>query len=339
MSTLSKITDQIQGAVQQRLPSFHPAYPQVALEMDSREMVLVRLKRKGRGKPTLEAHEVRPMPPLREALSMFRPSLGPATEISGIIQEMFTKTGTKPGKISLVIPDNVAKISLLSLPERPPTRKQLEEILRFKLRRSVPFRMEDAIISHQVFPAEGKAVNVLVALMHRLVVEQFESAVRAAGARPGLVDLCTPNLLNLCRRELDELNRQDHDAALLNCAGAYFSLVIIRAGRIIFFRSKSLHGSGAEGAEGPDATVLARELNHSLAYYQEKLNGAGIHTLMVRTVTGSEAILPALEGLGFGSILPVDPAASLEIATGLRMEQATGQRLAPAVSAASGRGR
>ena len=102
---------------------------------------------------------------------MFRPSLGPASEISGVIQDMFTKTGTKPGKISLVIPDNVAKISLLSLPERPPTRKQLEEILRFKLRRSVPFRMADAVISYQVIPAEGKAVSVLVALMHRLVVQ------------------------------------------------------------------------------------------------------------------------------------------------------------------------
>ena len=339
MSTLSKITDQIQGIVQRRMPSFRPAYPLVALEMDAREMVLVRLKRKGRGKPTLEAHEVRPMPEPREPLSMFRPSLAPAPAITGVIQEMFTKTGTKPGKISLVIPDNVAKISLLSLPERPPTRKQLEEILRFKLRRSVPFRMDDAIISYQVIPAEGKAVNVLVALMHRLVVEQFEAAVRAAGARPGLVDLCTPNLLNLCRKELDELNRQGHDAALLNCAGPYFSLVIIRNGRIIFFRSKSLHGSGADGAEAPDAAVLARELNHSLAYYQEKLNGTGVHTLMVRTVVGSEAILPALEGLGFGSIRTVDPASSLEIATGMRMESSTAQRLAPAVSAATGRGR
>ncbi len=339
MSTISKITDRIQGVIQQRMPSFHPVYPQVALEMDATEMVLVRLKRKGRNKPTLEAHEVSPMPAPSEPLSMFRPSLRPAAEIAGVIQEMFTKTGTKPGKISLVIPDNVAKISLLSLPERPPTRKHLEEILRFKLRRSVPFRMDDSVISYQVIPAEGKAVNVLVALMHRLVVEQFETAVRAAGARPGLVDLCTPNLLNLCRRELDELNSKGHDAALLNCAGSYFSLVIIRAGRIIFFRSKSLHGSGAEGAQVADASVLARELNHSLAYYQEKLSGTGVHTLMVRTVAGSESILPALEGFGFESIRPVDPAVSLQIVSGLRMEQATAQRLAPAVSAASGRGR
>jgi type IV pilus assembly protein PilM len=270
---------------------------------------------------------------------MFRPSLAPASEITGVIQEMFTRTGTKPGKISLVIPDNVAKISLLSLPERPPTRRQLEEILRFKLRRSVPFRMDDAVISYQVIPAEGKAVNILVALMHRLVVEQFEAAVRATGARPGLVDLCTPNLLNLCRRELDELNSQGHDAALLNCAGPYFSLVIIREGRIIFFRSKSLHGSGAEGAEEIDTAVLARELNHSLAYYQEKLAGSGIHTLMVRTVAASNGILPALEGLGFGTVKAVDPAGSLEIASGLRMEAAMAQRLAPAVSAATGRGR
>lgn len=342
MSTLSKITDRIQGAVQQHMPALRPSYPQVALEMDSREMVLVRLKRKGRGKPTLEAHEVRPMPEPKEPLSMFRPGLAPASEISAVIRDMLARTGTKPGKISLVIPDNVAKISLMNLPERPPTRKNLEEILRFKLRRAVPFRMADAVISYQVFPAVGKTVNVLVALMHHLVVEQFEASARAAGARPGLVDLCTPNLLNLCRRELNEINGKGHDAALLNCAGTYFSLVIVRDGRIVFFRSKSLHGAGTEGSPGPGGNgtgVLVRELNHSLAYYQEKLSGAGIHTLMVRTTPGCEGIAPALEGLGFGAIHPVDPAGHLEIATGLRMEPETAQRLAPAVSAAAGRGR
>ena len=342
MSTLSKITDRIQGAMQQHMPALRPSYPEIALEMDSREMVLVRLKRKSRGKPTLEAHEVRPMPEPKEPLSMFRPALAPTSEISAVIRDMLTRTGTKPGKISLVIPDNVAKISLINLPERPPTRKKLEEILPFKLRRSVPFRMDDAVISYQVFPAEGKAVNVLVALMHRLVVEQFEAAARAAGARPGLVDLCTPNLLNLCRKELNEINGKGHDAALLNCAGSYFSLVIIRGGQIVFFRSKSLHGGGTEGAEGPDGNGtagLARELNHSLAYYQQKLSGEGIHTLMVRTTAGCEGILPSLEGLGFGAIHPVDPAGHLEIVSGLRMELETAQRLAPAVSAAAGRGR
>ncbi len=336
MSTLSSITDRIRGAVQQRMPTLHPAYPPVALEINDRELALVRLMRKGRGKPSLEAHEVRPMPVPGEPLGLFPPSLGTASEISGAILEMFTRTGTKPGKISLVVPDNVAKISLLALPERPPTRKHMNEILRFKLRKSVPFRMDDAVISYQVMPAEGKAVNVLVALMHHLVVEQFESAVQAAGARPGLVDLCTTNLLNLCRKEMDEINRNGHDAALLNCAGSYFSLVIVRSGRIIFFRSKTIRSSGEEGSE---YTVLSRELNHSLAYYQDKLEGAGVHTLLVRTAEGCEAILPGLEGLGFGSIRPVDPAVALENVVGRPMEPAMAQRLAPAVSAAVGRGR
>ncbi len=335
MSTLASITDRIRGSVQEWMPTLRPAYPPVALEIDSREMVLVRLMRKGRGKPSLQAHDVRPMP-AGEPLSMFQPSLGPVAEISGAIQDMLAKTGTKPGKISLVMPDNVAKISLLALPERPPTRKHMNEILRFKLRRSVPFRMDDAVISYQIIPADGKAVNVLVALMHRLVVEQFESAVLAAGARPGLVDLCTPNLLNLCRKEMNDLNRDGHDVALLNCAGSYFSLVIVRSGRIIFFRSKTIRSNGGEQAEH---NVLTRELNHSLAYYQDKLEGAGIHTLLVRAVEGCEALLPALEKLGFGSIRPVDPAVSLENTSNLRMEPAMAQRLAPAVSAAVGRGR
>jgi type IV pilus assembly protein PilM len=337
MTTFSDITNRIRGEIQQRMPALHPTYPPIALEVGDRELTLVRLRHKRGGKPSLEAHESRPMPAVGddEPISLSRPGFGPVSEISVLVQEMFTKSGTKPGKISLVLPDNVAKISLLSLPERPPTRKQMDELLRFKLRRSVPFRMDDTLISYQVTAGEGKEVNILVALMHRQVVEQFESVVRIAGARPGLVDLCTPNLLNLCRSQLEELNRDGNDAALLNCAGSYFSLVVVRSGRIIFFRSKNISSPCEEGA---GSSALTRELNHSLAYYQDKLNGEGIHTLLVRTAAGGDTLLPVLQTLGFGSVRTIDPSVFVEINSGLRISPLDAQRMAPAISAAIGRG-
>ncbi len=336
MSALASTAEKILGKVQARLPALRPSYPPVAVEVEGDSLVLVRLRTKGRGKPVLEAHKVAALAGAAGSPTLFRPVLGAGDEITRALKDLFVQTGTKPGKISVVLPDNVAKINLLNLPERPASRRQLEELIRFKLRRSIPFRMDDAVLSYQVIPGTGRQVDVLVSLMHRLVVQQYESAVIEAGARPGLIDLCTPNLLNLCRKEILEENRRGKDSALLNYDKGYFSLVILRSGRIIFFRSKSFHVGGEETGSNVN---LARELNHSFAYYQEKLEGEAIETLWVRSIReGKDEWGRILDGLGVGAVKIIDPAPLLQMVEGMQLDPELGQRLAPAIAVAAGRG-
>jgi hypothetical protein len=322
----------------ERVRGLRPNYPPVAVEMSRKEMVLVRLRRR-RGRIHLEAHQSRPLPEASVGASIFRPNLGSPDAIGTQIQELFEVSGTRPGRVSVVLPDNLAKITLLSLPDRPASRKQLQELIRFRLRRSVPFRLEDATISYQMLPGDGKGITVLVALMLRSVVEQYERVFEAAGARPGLVDLCTPNLYNLCRARLREACRDGRDAALLNCSQTYFSLLIVRGERLVFYRCKSYavgeEGNGAHGANG----VMSREINGSLSYYQEKLGGAGIDTIFVRSVGAPmDKITALLEQFSFGTVTPVDPTAVLSLPEGLRLDGEVAQRIAPAVGAAAGRG-
>ena len=182
-----------------------PDYPPVAVEMSRSGLVLVRIKRRGRRvPPQLEAHAERPLPERAMGSSIFRPNLGATEELQRRVKEAFEASGTRPGRLSLVLPDNLAKTSLLALPERPGSAKHLSELVRFKLRRAVPFRLEDAVLSFQVLPGEGLGVTVLVAVMLRAVVEQSERLIESVGARVGLVDLCTPNLFNLCRPRITE---------------------------------------------------------------------------------------------------------------------------------------
>jgi type IV pilus assembly protein PilM len=101
--------------------------------------------------------EARPLPELGPGSSIFKPNLGTPEEMAGRLRALLEATGTKPGRLSLVLPDNLAKISLVSLPERPPSSRRLDEVLRFKLRRAVPFRLEDAVLAHQVLPGRAPA--------------------------------------------------------------------------------------------------------------------------------------------------------------------------------------
>lgn len=338
MNPLSNIWERLNGWDLEQQLGLRPAYPAVAIELDRREAVLVRLKRRRRGRPLLEARQVRQMGQACVPASLFQNDVGPAEELRAKLRELFEASGTRPGRVSLVLPDNLAKVSLLTLPDWPPSRRQLEQIIRFKMRKAVPFRLDEANLSYQVLSSEPKEISILVALVRRSLLEQYEKALAAMGARVGLVDLCTPNLLNLCRDEIDAAARSGGDVALLNCTANYFSLAIVRNSKLIFFRCKSYVQD--EGQAAGVHELLAREMGSSLSYYQEKLAGQAIGTMLVRTLTCSvEEIADLLNGSGIGRIAAIDPAKRVDLGRGSAIDAELGQRIAPAVGAAAGRGR
>jgi hypothetical protein len=336
MANLSDIVEKVKGLDPERLIGLRPPYPPVALQLGSSEAVLVRLKKTRRGRPLLEAHQTRPIPEQSMPASIFQPIPAATGELTARLQELFEASGTRPGRVSLVLPDNLAKISLLSLPERPASRKQLDELVRSKMRRAVPFRLEDARLSYQVLPGSGREVAVLVMLIRRALVERLEQALSACGARAGLIDICTPNLINLCRSQMESAAANGGDVALLNCSNNYFSLVILRKEQLIFFRCKTFAVERAPLAEPNGA--LAREIASSFSYYREKLAGAGVGTAFVRTVgTPFDEIESDLRALGLEGVKLIDIAGSLEMGEGVRLDRDVAQWLAPAVGAALGR--
>jgi hypothetical protein len=314
-----------------------PAYPPVVLDLEQSAMSLVRFKTRRGRKPVLEAHVQRAIDTPLLPDSIFEPAAVRTEGLPERLQQLFETSGTRPGRISLVLPDNLAKISLLHLPERPAGPRELRELVQAKMRRAVPFRLEDVAISYQIVPGEGKEVGVLVVLVHRAVIERLEAALESVGARPGLVDLATPNLFNVCRTQIDQLGSAGGDVALLNCAGRYFSLVITRRGRVIFYRCKTFAPS-ADGSGGPNGS-LVREVGHSISYYREKLGGEGLAGLLLRaTSVPVERVVQQLSGLECGTVRTLELGDSIDLGAGVRLDAEAAQRLAPAIGAAIARG-
>jgi hypothetical protein len=337
MSALDPILVRLKRFDPEALLDLRPKYPPVAVEIDRGQLTLVRVLHRRRSRPVLETFQIQAAPDHAVGASIFRPDLGSLADLTGQARALFERSGTKPGKVSLILPDNFAKVSIVTLPERPATRKNLREILRFKLRRSVPFRLEEATISSFALPGAGPEMNLLVAVMLRSVVEQYEAAFEAAGARPGLIDLCTPSVFNLTRPAIAKAVASGTDAALLNCTRNYFTLMIMRADRVVFFRCKSYAGGEEADASGRLA-VMARELTSSFSYYAEKLGGSGVGTVFVRAVApGLDEVIPVLERIGIASVCAIDAAEGLDPSAGRRFDPVDGQRLAPALGAASGR--
>lgn len=336
MNPLAALTTPLSRLDLGRMLEFRPRYPEVAIELTRGEAVIVRLRSGRRGRRTLEAHRWTSIPEASVGSSNFRPNLGDPEEMAARIADLLKKTGTRPGKISIVLPDNLAKLSILNLPERPPNRKQLQEIVRFKLRRSVPFRLEDATIAWQEIPSEGSETSILVAVLLRSVVEQYEAVFEAAGTKPGLVELCTPSLFNLCRAELTKASLSGRDAMLLNVSRSYFTLVIVRSSRLIFIRCKSL--AFGDDPNGRDDGVIGRELASSFSYYEQKLSGQGVATAFVRSTALSFQDIAAILGRqGVEDVRPLDPGALLGWPSDGGIDPVSASKIAPCVGATAGR--
>jgi type IV pilus assembly protein PilM len=337
MSFLDPLLARVRSFDPEALLDLRPKYPPLAVEVERGQLTLVRVKNQRRTKPLLEAFRIQPTPEPGPGTTIFKPNLGTPDELVRQAKELFERSGTKPGKVALILPDNLAKVSIVSLPERPANRKLLDEMLRFKLRRSVPFKLEEAAISSWGLPGNGPEHHVLVAVMMRTVVEQYEAAFEAAGARPGLVDLCTPSLFNLVRDDLAKAVSGGSDAALLNCTRNYFTLLIVRADRVVFYRCKTYAGGEEDDPTGRLA-VMARELASSFSYYAEKLAGGGVGTVFVRAVSpGLDEVVPVLERIGVSAVHAIDASSSVDAVNGSRFDPLDGQRLAPALGSALGR--
>jgi type IV pilus assembly protein PilM len=331
MSLMAPVLDPMRRAYLAAISGLRAPIPPVALEITAREVCLARTRRR-RGRAHLEALATLPLAGGDWAASgRLQPEAIEA--IAARVREAFGVTGTRPGKLSLVLPDNLAKVSLLALPERPSSARQLSEVVRFKLRRAVPFRLEDAVVSHQYLGGDGEDAVVLVAVAPRAAVEPFEKLVAALGARPGWVGLSTLMLVDAQRDALDAASAGAGDAALLNCTSGYFSLALVRRGRLIFFRCKS-YGAAEEGET---ADMMARELTSSFSYYQEKLSGTGIGTAWVRTVTQPFVEIEATLGrLGVERVEAMDLDAVVTVPAALGIDPQTLGVAAAAVSAAAG---
>jgi Tfp pilus assembly PilM family ATPase len=313
-----------------------PPYPPVAIQLSPGELGLVRLKRQRRGQPVLEGCILRELDEAMVPPSIFQTSGVSVDELAPKLQELFDASGTRPGRVSLIIPDNLAKITLLNLPEAPASRRQLDELVRSQMRRAVPFRLEEARISYHVLPSGGRGLALLVVLVRKAVVEQYEQALQAVGAQVGLIDLCTPNLINLCRAQIAAAPPASGDIAVLNCARSYFTLAIVRKERVIFLRCKSY--AVVDDADRGSKGILTREISASLSYYQDKLEGKKIDRIFVRTAElPLDDIARKLGPLGLTGVESIDPSLLLEPGEGQRPDAALLQRLAPAIGAAMGR--
>jgi type IV pilus assembly protein PilM len=104
------------------------------------------------------------------------------TAISGALQAV----GSGSKDVIVIIPDASIRTLLLDFDSLPAKPQEIEPVIRFRMKKSLPFDVEDAVISYEIKRGNGN-VRVVAAVSPRSIIEEYEAAFRAEGYLPGVV--------------------------------------------------------------------------------------------------------------------------------------------------------
>jgi type IV pilus assembly protein PilM len=102
------------------------------------------------------------------------------------VRESLGRIGARSRDIIAVLPDAAVRVVLLDFDALPSNAQEAESVVRFRLKKSLPFDVDKAKVSYQAQPSNG-GLRVIAAVALTTVVEDYEAVFREAGYSPGIV--------------------------------------------------------------------------------------------------------------------------------------------------------
>ena len=257
--------------------------PAVAVEIASHHVSAAVLDRRS-GEAVVSAHASEPLPAGALVPSLTALNAHDRAGIVGALGRVLDQVGGRPRRLALVVPDPVARVSIVHFEKVPARRQDLDQLVRWQVRKAAPFPIEDAQVSYVPGMRTADGQDFVVTLARRDIVEEYEGLCAELGAHAGIVDLATLNVLNavLAGGRAQGFAGRDNSPAstidwlLVNVTPDSASLAITRGENLIFFRNRS-------EAEG----TLAELVHQTAMYYEDRLSGHGFGRVLLAGASGA----------------------------------------------------
>lgn len=173
--------------------------------------------------------------------------------------------GKRRGDIALSLPDNVAKVFLIDFDDLPSKREDIEQLVRWRLKKILPLPAETVKVDCTILEKEKGKVELLVIAASKDVVREYEDVVRSVGLRPKVVNIASLNAFLIFHNTLEK------NSVFVNLsADDSIGITVLFDGKPAFFRSKEV---------GSDIEKIERELVSTLTYYKSKKVGLPVNDI------------------------------------------------------------
>jgi len=214
--------------------------------------------------------------------SPVEPNVANPEALKTALHSAFERVGVRAQPIALVVPDAVVRVFIFPFETLPRRAEDASPLLRWRLKKSVPFDVEETVISSMRQTGRDGGLEIITAVARQSIVREYEQAVEAAGATAGVVMSSTLACLALVG---------ESGATMLVRAGDNsLTTTIIRGTNLCIYRSTSL---GAD-LEKLDIHAILDEIFPAVAYYQDTWKEEIDHVLLTGFAGRMDAIREAL---------------------------------------------
>jgi type IV pilus assembly protein PilM len=158
----------------------------------------------------------------------------------------------KTREVTLIVPDAAVRVLLLDFDELPAKMAEALAVVRFRLKKLLPFDADDAAVSYQVMASGRGGMQVLAVAMPKQVLADYEGVVREAGFEPGAV---LPSTL----AALAGLGEGEMPVLVVNAGREGVTTAIVKGGVVLLHRTVDLAGAADGAARREGAPVVLDE--------------------------------------------------------------------------------
>lgn len=159
------------------------ARPPAAIELTSEGVLAASLP----GKHEEPVYAFEPLRPGVLVPGISEMNMSSPEAVSLAIRNALASVSPKTRAVTIVIPDTAVRVFVLDFDTLPARAAEAIPVLRFRLRKMVPFDVEHAGLSYQILSESKTEVRVLVAVLPSNILDEYETAVLGAGYEPGTV--------------------------------------------------------------------------------------------------------------------------------------------------------
>jgi len=239
----------------------------VAIEIASRRITVAEV---GSGRPPeVSGHATEPLPPGVVVPAPTGANITQPEVAADALRRALDRAGLRSvSRAALVIPDSVARVSMLTFEQTPAKAADLEQLIRWQLRKSTPYPIEEAQVSSFVAHKGVAGAAIAAVVARRDVVAQYEGVAAAAGIHAGLVDLASLNVMNAV---IAAGAAPSGDWLLVALAEEATTLAILRGSDLMFYRHRA----------AVEAEPLSALVHQTAMYHEDRLGGSRFERIWI----------------------------------------------------------
>jgi type IV pilus assembly protein PilM len=228
-------------------------HPPIAIEISGDRVAGARITRTG----GLDGFAVEAIPPGTIIPSAVETNIVNQVAAKTAIGNVCSRLRAHNEDAVLLIPDPVIRVFVQHFDQFPRSPQEAIPMLKWKLKKSVPFEVEETLISYmRQAPREG-GVDVVTALGRLRIVREYEALAESAGLHPGVVLSSSLAAIALLEDRRPTL--------LARISGACLTTAIVRDGVLCGYRCTDL----PVGGKDLTPQMLLEEIYPVAAYYQD----------------------------------------------------------------------